>query len=141
MLVQKSETEHTLGRDEAISRIQAYTRFIEDYSDLKGSWEGSTYTFSITVQGVPVRATIQVEEDRLKLEREAPSYAPMFANWPSHMAQTALQAPGGVPETDGEAPAGPPPDPGSAPAVLFLHHPKAGGMLSLIHISEPTRPY
>jgi hypothetical protein len=123
MFTHTSEIEHTLGREEVVSGITALCRHFGAYSDMEGTWEGNVFTFTVSVQGVPLRSTVHVEEGRLKVECEAPLYGSMFADRPSLMMRAALQ-----PRANKVAPAEPPPEAGSSPTVVFLHLPKAGGL-------------
>jgi len=126
----RTEVAHALGRAEAVARLRATVEWARGFSDIEGSWDGSTLTFSLSVQGIGMSGTVDVEEDSLKLDSRLPLIAMPFAGWLPRVARTALQqrpaASGAVPAADaGER------DPAetetSARTVLFLHVPKAGG--------------
>jgi hypothetical protein len=133
----RTEVAHDLGRAEAVARLKATVEWARGFSDIKGSWDGSTLSFSLSVQGIGMSGTVDVEEDALKLESRLPLIAMPFAGWLPRVARNALQprpAAGGTVsaavdegeagDEGGHAPAETEP---SAPAVLFLHVPKAGG--------------
>jgi hypothetical protein len=132
----RTEVAHDLGRAEAVARLKATVEWARGFSDIQGSWDGSRLSFSLSVQGIGMSGTVQVEEDALKLDSRLPLIAMPFAGWLPRVARNALQprpaAGGAVPAADageavdagGHAPAGTEP---SARTVLFLHVPKAGG--------------
>ncbi|HEX5725701.1 MAG TPA: polyhydroxyalkanoic acid system family protein [Longimicrobiaceae bacterium] len=124
----RTEVAHDLGRAEAIARLKATAEWARGFSNLQGSWEGNRFTFSLSVQGIGMRGTVEVEEDSLKLDSRLPLIAMPFAGWLPRVARTALQprpaANGAVPAESSTETV----DTGfSAPTVLFLHIPKAGG--------------
>ncbi len=128
----RTEVAHDLGRAEAVARLRATVEWARGFSDLKGSWDGSTLTFSLSVQGIGMSGTVDVEEDSLKLDSRLPLIAMPFAGWLPRVARTALRprpsAGGAEPAADaGEGDRGPADEAPSAPTVLFLHVPKAGG--------------
>ncbi|MBV9773871.1 MAG: polyhydroxyalkanoic acid system family protein [Gemmatimonadetes bacterium] len=120
------EVPHDLGRAEAAARLRATAEWARGFSDLEGTWEGNTFAFSLSVQGIGVGGTVEVDEDALRLNAHLPLIAMPFAGWLPRVMRTALQprpaassGPGGYDaRADGEL---------SAPTVLFLHVPKAGG--------------
>lgn len=132
----RTEVAHDLGRTEAVARLKATADWARGFSDLKGSWNGSTFTFSLSVQGIGMSGTVDVQEDALKLDSRLPLIAMPFASWLPRMARTALQ-----PRPAAEGAASAPASVGTASAdereavetepsartVLFLHVPKAGG--------------
>ena len=134
----RTEVAHDLGRAEAVARLKASAQWARGFSNLQGSWEGSTFAFSISVQGIGVSGTVQVEDDALKVDSRLPLIAMPFAGWMHRLARIALQPRGAAngaasrpadPETAGAAAgagaiveAEPAP-----PVVLYLHIPKAGG--------------
>ena len=132
----RTEVAHDLGRAEAVARLKATAEWARGFSDLKGSWEGSTFTFSLSVQGIGMSGTVDVEERALRLDSRLPLIAMPFAGWLPRVARTALQprpgkngaASGAVSAeaagADGDAAVETSP---AARAVLFLHVPKAGG--------------
>lgn len=129
----RTEVAHDLGRAEAVARLKATLEWARGFSDVKGSWEGRTLSFSLSVQGIGMSGTVDVEEDSLKLDSRLPLIAMPFAGWLPRVARNALQprpaASGAVPAAvdagEGEHDAAG--TESSAPAVLFLHVPKAGG--------------
>lgn len=129
----RTEVAHDLGRAEAVARLKATLEWARGFSDVKGSWEGSTLSFSLSVQGIGMSGTVDVEEDALKLDSRLPLIAMPFAGWLPRVARTALQprpaATGAVPAAAdvGEVEHTPAETEPSAPVVLFLHVPKAGG--------------
>lgn len=118
---------HELGATEARRRLEHVDRKARAYSDLVGTWEGDTYSFSVSVQGMRAEGQVTVGEDALAVEARLPLLAMPFAGWIPRMIGRALAmaAPAGgpaapaTPAATTEAPA--------APMVLFLHLPKAGG--------------
>lgn len=132
----QTEVAHDLGRTEAVARLKATVEWARGFSDVKGSWEGSTLTFSLSVQGIGMSGTVDVEEDSLQLDSRLPLIAMPFAGWLPKVARTALQP---RPAANGAAPATAPAEEAGVdsqePArvddatrtVLFLHIPKAGG--------------
>jgi len=129
----RTEVAHDLGRAEAVARLKATVEWARGFSDIKGSWDGSTLSFSLSVQGIGMSGTVDVEEDALKLDSRLPLIAMPFAGWLPRVARNALQprpAAGGTVPAAAEAGEGgrdPAETEPSAPAVLFLHVPKAGG--------------
>jgi Putative polyhydroxyalkanoic acid system protein (PHA_gran_rgn)/Galactose-3-O-sulfotransferase len=131
----RTEVAHDLGRAEAVARLKATAEWARGFSDLKGSWEGSTFTFSLSVQGIGVSGTVDVEEESLGLDCRLPLIAMPFAGWLPRVARTALQPRSARSEAAptaeaGEAGEGEGALPDAEPAartVLFLHVPKAGG--------------
>jgi hypothetical protein len=117
----RTEVAHDLGRAEAMARLEATAAWARGFSDLQSSWEGSTFTFALSVQGIGMRGTVEVEDDALKLDGRLPLIAMPFAGWLPRMARKALQP---RPAANGATSDGLAPD---ARAVLFLHIPKAGG--------------
>lgn len=117
---------HDLGRAEAVTRLKATAEWARGFSDLRGAWEGNTFTFSLSVQGIGISGAVEVKEDALRLDARLPLIAMPFAGWLPRVARTALRP---RPAADGAAPPGEAQAPGepSAPTVLFLHVPKAGG--------------
>lgn len=129
----RTEVAHDLGRAEAVARLRATVEWARGFSDVEGSWDGSTLTFSLSVQGIGMSGTVDVEEDSLKLNSRLPLIAMPFAGWLPRVARTALQrrpaASGAVPAAadSGEGGRDPAEAESSARTVLFLHVPKAGG--------------
>jgi hypothetical protein len=131
----RTEVAHDLGRAEAVARLKATAEWARGFSDLKGSWEGSRFSFSLSVQGIGMSGTVDVEEDALKLDSRLPLIAMPFAGWLPRVARTALQprpAADGAASTEGPAEMsggerGVAETEPSARTVLFLHVPKAGG--------------
>lgn len=128
----RTEVAHDLGRAEAEARLRATAEWARRFSGLKGSWEGSTFTFSLSVQGIGMSGTVEVDEDSLKLDSRLPLIAMPFAGWLPRVARTALQPrPAASPDAEesdaGEGEGGPTDGESSPRTVLFLHVPKAGG--------------
>jgi hypothetical protein len=123
----RKEVPHDLGRAEAVARLKATAEWARGFSDLRGSWAGDTFTFSLSVQGIGVSGTVEVRDEALALDARLPLIAMPFAGWLPRVARTALQprpAPNGAAEpAPGEPDAAGP----AARTVLFLHVPKAGG--------------
>ncbi|HEU0014189.1 MAG TPA: polyhydroxyalkanoic acid system family protein [Longimicrobium sp.] len=120
----RTDVAHDLGRAEAVARLKATAEWARGFSDLRGSWEGSTFTFSLSVQGIGVSGTVDVDEDALRLDTRLPLIAMPFAGWLPRVARTALQP---RPAAGGAAAGVPAQAEAGAPTVLFLHVPKAGG--------------
>ncbi len=129
----RTEVAHDLGRAEAVARLKATVEWARGFSDIRGSWDGSTLSFSLSVQGIGMSGTVDVEEDALKLDSRLPLIAMPFAGWLPRLARNALQP---RPAAGGTLPAAPEAGEGgrdpagtesSARTVLFLHVPKAGG--------------
>src|SRR5829696_5034507 len=57
----RTEVTHDLGRAEAVARLKATAEWARGFSDLKGAWEGSTFTFSLSVQGIGMSGSVEVE--------------------------------------------------------------------------------
>jgi hypothetical protein len=129
----RTEVAHDLGRAEAVARLKATAEWARGFSDLRGSWEGSSFTFSLSVQGIGMSGTVDVEEDALRLDSRLPLIAMPFAGWLPRVARTALQprpaanAPAASSAGAGEDGRDPAYAESSARTVLFLHVPKAGG--------------
>jgi hypothetical protein len=134
----RTEVAHDLGRAEAVARLKATAEWARGFSDLEGAWQGDTFTFSLSVQGIGMSGSVDVEDDSLRLDTRLPLIAMPFAGWLPKVARTALQP---RPAANGAAPAASSakapdaadreraetdPEP-AAPAVLYLHIPKAGG--------------
>jgi hypothetical protein len=123
----RTNVAHDLGRAEAVARLKATAEWARGFSDLQGSWEGSTFAFSLSVQGIGVRGTVDVRDDALALDTRLPLIAMPFAGWLPRVARTALQP---RPAANGAAPVKPEAKAEAEPSgrtVLFLHIPKAGG--------------
>jgi hypothetical protein len=132
----RTEVEHALGQAEAVARLKATAEWARGFSDLRGTWEGNRFTFSLSVQGIGVSGTAEVEDDALRLDTHLPLIAMPFAGWLKRVARQALEPrPGanGASAENGAAPAatavgaGTTVDGAGAPVVLYLHIPKAGG--------------
>ncbi|HEU0055391.1 MAG TPA: polyhydroxyalkanoic acid system family protein [Longimicrobium sp.] len=129
----RTEVAHDLGRDVAVERLKATAAWARGFSDLRGSWEGATFTFSLSVQGIGMSGTVEVRDDALALDSRLPLIAMPFAGWLPRVARTALQPrpaakqppPSPSPATDRSAAAAEMESPSRT--VLFLHVPKAGG--------------
>lgn len=124
----RTEVAHDLGRAEAVARLKATVEWARGFSDLKVSWAGSSFDFSLSVQGIGMRGTVDVEDGALKLDSRLPLIAMPFVGWLPRIARIALQprpAANGAGSTDDNA--AEVEAESSAPTVLFLHIPKAGG--------------
>ena len=131
----RTQIPHDLGRDEALARLQAFSRKAGDFSNVEGTWEGARYSFAASIQGIRVRGTLAVEADHLDLDARLPLVAMPFAGWFPRFVKTALAAPAPEGAGAGGGPGGAAAEPDASaadgalsdPVVLFLHVPKAGG--------------
>jgi hypothetical protein len=130
---------HELGRDEALARFRAAAARARTLSNLAGAWEGDTFAFSVTLQGLRIMARVTVDDDRLTFDGTLPLLAMPFRSWiPRMLAKSLEPQPEAAPEPAGtEATAAP-------PVVLFLHVPKAGGQtlgeVVYAHTRDATAP-
>lgn len=74
------ETEHQLGREEAIRRlkekfVETRRQYGEDVDELEERWEDHTFRFGFRALGMKVAGTITVDEDRVRLDTELPMAA------------------------------------------------------------------
>jgi len=129
----RTEVAHSLGQKEAVRRLRAYSEKARSFSDLKGTWDDNTFTFSVSVQGISLKGTLLVEEDALKLDAQLPLIAMPFAGWVRRILNKGLEQ-GTTTEEIAPSSASTNPENGArespdivAPVVLFLHIPKAGG--------------
>lgn len=130
----RTEVEHALGQAEAIARLKATAEWARGFSDLRGTWEGSRFTFSLSVQGIGMSGAAEVEDDALRVDARLPLIAMPFAGWLKRVARQALEPRPGANGASAENEAAPAaaavdaqtPEDG-APVVLYLHIPKAGG--------------
>lgn len=113
-----TSVEHDLGKDAALARLRAALERARSFSDLSGGWEGDTFTFSVSLQGVRIQGSLAAEEDRLTFDGKLPLLAMPFRNWIPRMLRKSLEW-AREPEVRAEA--------DTPPAILFLHIPKAGG--------------
>ena len=127
----RTEISHDLGLATAKERLIASAEWARGFSDISGSWNGNTFTFKVSVQGIGMRGSIAVGETSLLLDGHLPWIAMPFAGWLPRMIRTALEPRSNgatavrtgereVDSTVAELAA-------SAPTVLYLHIPKAGG--------------
>ncbi|HEV7905167.1 MAG TPA: sulfotransferase family 2 domain-containing protein, partial [Pyrinomonadaceae bacterium] len=112
-------------------------------SDLRGTWDENSFTFSVTAQGIGLKGTLEVEADALKFDGRLPLIAMPFSPWIARVLKKSLeQNVARIDETETRKLAGDNTtdaaysnttdtnhgDNGDAPpVVLFLHIPKAGG--------------
>lgn len=131
----RTQVAHGLGQREAIERLKANTEAARGFSDLRGSWSGNAFTFTVSLQGINLRGTLQVEDDALKFDGRLPLIAMPFAGWLPRILNKSLQrrlnltdemSGASRPATLGDAAHTDAPET-AAPTVLFLHLPKAGG--------------
>lgn len=107
-----------MGMEQALARLRAAEARARTLSDLSGGWEGDTFSFSVSLQGVRIQGSLKVESDRLTFDGTLPLLAMPFRSWLPRMLKKSLEW-GREPEVRAE--------PEAPPAVLFLHIPKAGG--------------
>ena len=128
---------HGLGRDEALARFRAAAARARTLSNLSGGWEGDTFAFAVTLQGLKIAASVTVEDDRLTFDGTLPLLAMPFRSWIPRMLAKSLEP---AQET-APAPAG---TEAAPPVVLFLHIPKAGGQtlgeFVYAHTRDETAP-
>lgn len=116
---------HELGKEEALARLKTAVAQAGASVDLQGDWDGDTFDFSLTAQGLRVVARVTVEEDRLTFNGTLPLLAMPFKSWIARALKKSLQQrPEPAPVLPDDTPE--PPEP-TEPVVLFLHIPKAGG--------------
>jgi hypothetical protein len=121
---------HELGKAEALARLRGAVDNAQGLADLAGAWEGDSFDFSATLQGLRIVARVTVEEDRLLFDGKLPLVAMPFRSWIDRALKKSLQRQVEVSATSAVEVAAP-----TAPVVLFLHIPKAGGQTlgELIH--------
>jgi hypothetical protein len=120
-----TEVAHTHGRSEALARLKSYSDRARGFSDVDGSWNGDTFTFAASVQGIRASGTLHVREEDVVVDVRLPLIAMPFKAWLPRLLKNALAQPAVVPEESGGAVLH-----DQAPAqttILFLHLPKAGG--------------
>jgi hypothetical protein len=124
-----TEVAHPHGRSEALARLKNYSDKARGFSDLDGSWNGDTFTFAVSVQGIRFSGTLQVRDEDVVADLRLPLLAMPFKGWLPKLLKVALKFP-----VDAERGSVPPSSRADdrgyelAPTVLFLHLPKAGGM-------------
>lgn len=130
----RTQVSHSLGQKEALRRLKSLSERARGFSDLQGSWSDNTFTFSVTVQGVGLEGTLEVEDDWLNFDGKLPLIAMPFSGWIARVLKKGLEqsVPNNVEATTTQVLHENMRETGrtkesDAPTVLFLHIPKAGG--------------
>lgn len=78
-----TEVSHSLGREAATERLKNFVdliqkRYQDQVKDLQGEWNESTLNVSFSTYGFKIKATVMVEDDRVRLNGELPLAAVAF---------------------------------------------------------------
>ncbi len=136
----RTSVPHSLGRREALARLQAQSDRMQRLARGTGRWSDDTLAFALELQGVRMQGTLRVEESSLEFDANLPLIALPFGPWVDRFLKLALIR--GVPEHPTTAlsagePAGA--DEAASPVVAFLHIPKAGGITLSEYIFNHVR--
>ena len=74
---------HTLGREEALTRLQGFSdklqeKYADQISDLEQRWEGDRFEFGFKTFGIKVACALTVEDDKVLVAGDLPMTAAMF---------------------------------------------------------------
>ena len=78
-----TEVPHTLGQEQATERLKGFVekvreRYQDQVKDMEGEWSGHTLNVSFKTYGFAIKATVDVEEDAVKLNGQLPFAAVAF---------------------------------------------------------------
>src|SRR6185436_18188310 len=118
----KKQISHSFGQAEAVSRLKAFCEKARGVSDLEGCWQENRFTFSVSIQGISIKGSIDVEEEYLSFDGQLPLVAMPFVSWIPGVIQKGLST-----YLDKSSPTKAERSSDQKPVVLFLHIPKAGG--------------
>jgi hypothetical protein len=120
----KKQISHELGKEEALARLQVFSEKARAMSDLQGSWVENQFAFSVSVQGLVIKGTLDVEDDHLVFDSKLPLIAMPFVSWLPRILKKGLEFDKHTSLQASEVSAS---AHDKRPLVLFLHIPKAGG--------------
>src|SRR6185503_17758921 len=86
----KTQITHSFGQDEAVLRLKAFCEKARGHSDLEGSWVENRFTFSVSIQGMVIKGSIDVEETHMSFDGQLPLIAMPFVGWIPGVIQKGL---------------------------------------------------